>query len=155
LSHEPPDDGKEPEMGEAADVMRRKIDVFNAQDGEQFAALLSPDVEWSVPGAHLRSPEHVVAYFSPLWEAFPDLKLTITQILEEGPVAVVLGRCEGTHLGTFSTPGGDIPSTGQRLVLTFSDGIEVAGGRIRSGRCHFDRLELLEQLGVAPVAAPA
>ncbi|MGH3694312.1 MAG: nuclear transport factor 2 family protein [Pseudonocardiaceae bacterium] len=36
--------------------MHRKIAAFNAQDAHAIRALLSPDVEWVIPGGPLRGP---------------------------------------------------------------------------------------------------
>jgi predicted ester cyclase len=142
-------------MVQAADVMHRKIAAFNAQDAEEIQALLDPDVEWAIPGGLLRGRDQTVAFFSALWEAFPDLELATTRVAEKGSTVIMQGRAEGTHQGTFHTPGGDIPPTSKHVDLTYSEHYEVEGGLIVSARLLFDRLDLLEQLGVAPAPAPA
>ncbi len=142
-------------MGQAADLMLRKIATFNAQDAKEFRTLLSPDIEWAIPGGLLRGPDEVDAFNSALWDAFPDIELTATCVAEDGSTVVMQGRTEGTHQGTFHTPGGDIPPTGKRVDLPYSEHFEVERGVIVSARLLFDRLELLEQLGVAPAPAPA
>lgn len=142
-------------MGQAADAMHRKIAAFNAQDETRIRALLSPDVEWAIPGGLLRGPDEVGAFHAVLWEAFPDIELTVTRIVEDGSTVVMQGAVHGTHRGTFHTPGGDIPPTGQHVDLPYSEHYEVEAGLIVSARLIFDRLELLEQLGVAPAPAHA
>ncbi|MGH3824681.1 MAG: ester cyclase [Pseudonocardiaceae bacterium] len=142
-------------MGQAADVMRRKIAAFNAQDANEVRSLLSPDVEWAIPGGLLRGPDQVDAFHSFLWEAFPDIELTATRIVDNGSTVVMQGTAQGTHQGMFHTPGGDIPPTGHPVTLPYSEHYEVEGGLIVSARLVFDRLDLLEQLGVAPAPAPA
>ncbi len=142
-------------MGQAADVVHGKTVAFNAQDAKEVLAFLSPDVEWAIPGGLLRGSDQAIAYFSAFWEAFPDLQLTATRVVEEGSAVVTQARAEGTHLGTFRTPGGDIPPTDRRVSLMYSEHFEVEGGVIVSASLHLDRLELLEQLGVVPAAAPA
>jgi predicted ester cyclase len=142
-------------MGQAADVVHRKMVAFNAQDEKELRAFLSPDVEWAVPGGVLRGGDQAIAYFSAFWEAFPDLKLTATHVVEEGSAVVTLARAEGTHQGTFRTPGGDIPPPDRHVSLMYSEHFEVEGGVIVSASLHLDRLELLEQLGAVPAPAPA
>lgn len=142
-------------MGQAADVVREKIAAFNAQDAERIRALMSPDIEWAIPGGLLRGPDEALIFFAALWEAFPDLHLTITRLAEHGSTAILQGRDVATHQGTFHTPGGDIAPTGARVDLTFSECYEVEDGVIVSARLIFDRLELLEQLGVTPAPAAA
>lgn len=142
-------------MGQAADVVHRKIVTFNAQNAEKVRELLHPDVEWAIPGGLLRGRDQAVAFFSDLWEAFPDFELTVTWVAEEGSTVITQFRAAGTHQGTFHTPSGDIPATGRHVDLPCSEQYEVEGGVIVSARLIFDRLELLEQLGVAPAPAPA
>ncbi len=142
-------------MGRAADLVNKKIEAFNAHDAKQIMAILSPDVEWAIPGGLLRGPDQVIEFFSGLWEAFPDFALTVTYVAGEGSTVITQARAQGTHQGTFHTPDGDIPSTGRRVDLPLSETYEVTGGVIVSVRLLFDRLELLEQLGVAPAPASA
>jgi len=136
-------------------VMRRKFAALNAQDGEEMMKHFSPEAQKEIPGAILRGSEQIAGFVSAFWEAFPDTEMIVTSVVEEGPVVAIRGRMTGTHLGALRTPGGDIPATGRRLDLPFSDDYEIQGGLIVSSHLHFDRLTLLEQLGVAPAAAPA
>jgi predicted ester cyclase len=142
-------------MGKAADVMHSKFAALNAQDGDEMARYFSPEVEREIPGALLRGREQVVAFVSAFWEAFPDLHITVSSVVEEGSLVAMRGRITGTHLGTLHTPGGDISPTGRRVDLTFADDYEIQEELIVSAHLQFDRLGLLEQLGVAPTPAPA
>jgi steroid delta-isomerase-like uncharacterized protein len=145
--------GKEQEMGEAAEVIRRDIAAFNDRDVRTIMALHSADCEKAVPGAHLRGSDQVVAWRSALWEAFPDVQLEVTRVVEEGSAVAIQGVSRATHRGTLRSPSGDIPPTGRSVEVTWSDDYEVQGGRIVSTRLHFDQLAILEQLGVTPVSA--
>jgi predicted ester cyclase len=135
--------------------MRRKIAALNSHDTKETLAVFSPDSFKEVSGASLRGADQVVAYFSIFWEAFPDVHIDVTHVVEEGSVVAIRGRSSGTHLGNLRTPDGDIPATGRRIDLSISDLYEVAGGVIVASYLHFDRLELLEQIGVAPAPTPA
>lgn len=140
-------------MGEPADVVRSKNDSLNAHDAKELMRHYGPEVEVEAPGATLRGPDQVVVFFSAFWEAFPDLQVTATKELEQGPFVADEGTIGGTHLGTLRTPAGDIPPTGRRADLAYSVFYEVQGGLIVSAHLHFDRLTLLEQLGLAPAPA--
>lgn len=142
-------------MGEAAEVMRRDIAAFNAQDAKEIMAIFSPECEREVPGDYLRGPDQVLAWRSALWEAFPDMQLTISRVVEEGSAVAIQGSAKATHRGTFRTPGGDIPPTDRRVEFTFADDYEVRGGVIVFTRLHVDRLAILEQLGVPFAPAPS
>ena len=140
-------------MGQASEVMRRKIAAFNAHDAEETRAVFSPDCRKEVPGASLRGADQVVAYFQMFWDAFPDIRVMVEGSVEEGSVVGIHGRSTGTHTGTLRTPSGDIAPTGRTIDLPISDFYEVQGGRIVASHLTFDQLTLLEQLGVAPAAA--
>ena len=142
-------------MGQAADVVHAKFTAFNAQDAEEIRALLDPDVEWAAPGGLCRGPDQVIGLFSAFWEAFPDIKISYTRLVEDGSTVITDARAEGTHEGTLCTPGGDIPATGKRVNLPYLERFEIEGNLIVSGNLIFDRVELLEQLGAMPVPAPA
>ena len=142
-------------MGEAADVMHSKFAAFNAQDADGMVRYFSPEVEREVPGGLLRGREQVAGFVSAFWEAFPDMHVAVSSVVEEGSVVAIRGRITGTHQGTLRTPAGDIPPTGRRIDLTFADDYEIQEGLISSAHLQFDRLALLEQLGVAPAPAPA
>jgi predicted ester cyclase len=143
------------EMGKAADVLRRELAAASAQDVQALTASWTPDCKKWVPGAYLQGVDQVVAWDQALWEAFPDFQVIPAQIVEDGSALGFHGRVTGTHQGTLRTPGGDIPATGRRLDFTVGGVCEIEGDQVASMHMHFDRLEILEQLGVAPAPAPA
>ncbi|HEX2053764.1 MAG TPA: ester cyclase [Actinomycetota bacterium] len=140
-------------MGEAADVMHRDIAAFNNRDVHEIMAVHCSDCEKAVPGALLRGRDQVVAWRSALWEAFPDVQLQVTRVVEQGSSVAIQGVARSTHKGTLRSAGGDIPPTGRNVELTWSDDYEIRGGRIVSTRLHYDQLAILEQLGLTPVSA--
>jgi predicted ester cyclase len=142
-------------MGEAAEVMRRELRAVNERDTKTISASFSPECIKLVPGARLQGGEQVVAWLGALWEAFPDFKITVTNVIEEGTSATVGGTASGTHLGTLRTASGDIPPTGGHAELSFCETAEVQEGVILSARMYYDRLDLLEQLGLVPAPANA
>jgi predicted ester cyclase len=142
-------------MGEAAEVMRRELRAVNERDTKTISASFSPECIKLVPGARLQGGEQVAAWCCALWEAFPDFKVTVTSVIEEGNYATVNGTVAGTHLGTLRTPGGDIPPTGCHAEFSFSETAEVKEGAMLSVHLYFDRLDLLDQLGLVPAPANA
>jgi predicted ester cyclase len=63
------------------------------------------------PGALLEGRDQTLGFFAAFWEAFPDIELTATRVVEEGSAVAIQGRAKGTHRGTLRTPAGDIPPT--------------------------------------------
>jgi predicted ester cyclase len=140
-------------MIDPKDVVARKLQGFNAQNSEETMSCFSPAIVMATPIGVLRGKEQVGQFFSAFWTAFPDLKLHLVLETGEGPYVAVQNRSVGTHLGTLSTPDGDIPASGRTLDLAISDNYEVRDGLIVAAQLYFDRLALLEQLGAVPAGA--
>lgn len=81
--------------------------------------------------------------------AFPDLHITIEDQIAEGDRVVSRWTARATHRG----PLWGVPATGRSVAVmgVFID--RLADGKIQEEWAHWDRLGLLQQLGV--VKAPA
>jgi predicted ester cyclase len=94
-------------------------------------------------------------FFAGWWDAFPDARVDVRAVHIAGDTAVEEGTFTGTHHGTLHGPSGDIAATGRRIavdyvhVLRYRDGLHVSFNLV------FDRLQMLEQLGLVPAPAPA
>jgi len=76
--------------------------------------------------------------------AFPDLRLTIDDIIAEGETVMARWSCRGTHKGDLS----GIAPTGKQFTIS---GISVArftNGKMVEGWVNWDALGLMQQLGV-------
>ena len=74
--------------------------------------------------------------------AFPDLEVTLTEVLAEGDKVVIWYTARGTHRGVFE----GIPPTGKRVTWVGSDLLRIDGSRIAEGQFLDDSLGLLRQL---------
>ena len=83
-------------------------------------------------------------------DAFPDLRVTIDDILAEGPKVGIWYTVQGTHRGEFEA----IPPTGNHVSWVGFDLFTIEGGRIVEARFLSDWHGLLTQLG-ATVSPPA
>ena len=81
--------------------------------------------------------------------AFPDLQVSIEDLIAEGDKVVARVTVRGTHKGTLM---GDIAPTGKHVAWKGIDIFQIAGGQIVGRWNHRDLLGLLQQLGV--IAAP-
>jgi ketosteroid isomerase-like protein len=68
-------------------------------------------------------------------------------------VAVEEGTFNGTHDGTLQTPAGDIPPTGRPVEIDYIQVLRFRDGKHTSFNLMFDRLLMLEQLGLVPAPA--
>jgi ketosteroid isomerase-like protein len=70
-------------------------------------------------------------------------------------VAVEEGTFTGTHNGALRTATGDVPPTGRAVSVDYIHVLRFRGGEHVSFNLMFDRLLMLEQLGLIPAPAPA
>ena len=68
-------------------------------------------------------------------------------------VIVEEGTFTGTHRGVLHSPAGDIPPTGRRVTVDYIHVLRYRDGQHISFNLMFDRLLMLEQLGLVPAPA--
>jgi predicted ester cyclase len=121
-----------------ADVVRRYLD-------EALAGGESPALETLVSGADLKRR------VTSLRQAFPDLKVTIRQLISDGDMVGVHFTGRGTHLGVFQ----GVPPTGRPWTAGCTALYRVEAGRIVDAWVNWDLLSMLEQLGGVKRASTA
>lgn len=92
----------------------------------------------------MHGPEEYKEQITLFRSAFPDLEVTVEDIVAEGDRVVLRNRLTGTHEGEFM----GIPPTGRKVEST-----GLVMGRIREGKAveewpQPDTLGLMQQLGV-------
>jgi steroid delta-isomerase-like uncharacterized protein len=83
--------------------------------------------------------------------AFPDLRLTIEDIIAEGETVMARWSCRGTHKGDLS----GIAPTGKQVTISGVSIARFTGGKMAEGWVNWDALGLMQQLGVVPELAKA
>ena len=78
--------------------------------------------------------------------AFPDLRLTIEDIIAEGETVMARWSCRGTHKGDLS----GIAPTGKQFTISGISIARIANGKMAEGWVNWDALGLMQQLGVVP-----
>jgi steroid delta-isomerase-like uncharacterized protein len=135
-------------MADVIELARGHDDAFNSHDADGRAAIEAPDMEFVMPGGvTLRGHEQVMQAVRAFWDALPDAKITVVDLVAIGNVVVTEGTIAGTHNGTFQTPQGEIPPTGNPVSLRYAAVKRFEGDRLVSEHLYFDQLELLQQLG--------
>jgi predicted ester cyclase len=142
-------------MGSTArEIFELQTRAFNDHDVESFASTLDEGVVQAAPGDMIARGRLAVAEFFGSWiEAFPDAHVEVTAVHEAGDVIVEEGIFTGTQNGVFRTPAGDVPPTGRRVQGDYIQVITYRNGRTIASNLMFDRLQLLEQLGLVPTPA--
>ena len=76
--------------------------------------------------------------------AFPDLQITIEDLIAEGDKVVARVTVQATHLGTFM---GYIPPSGVEVTFTGIDLFQIKDSKIVGRWNHRDLLGLMQQIG--------
>jgi hypothetical protein len=130
--------------------------TFNAHDIDGFAGVLADDVAYQAPGGISGQGREACAQFFAGWfAAFPDAQVQVHDRHIAGDVAVEEGTFTGTHNGVLRSPAGDITPTGRPVTVDYIQVLGIRDGRHVSFNLMYDRLLLLEQLGLSPAPATA
>lgn len=130
------------------EIVRRIFeDGLNRGEVEAIAALTADDfvdhdihVETGIAGG----PEDMRQALIAIREGFPDIHVTIEQIVGEGDLVVVRNTWRGTHLGTFN----GMAATGKKVEIQGIVIWRIADGMIAERWATIDTLALLRQLGL-------
>lgn len=128
--------------------------AFNAHDIDRFTELIGDDAVFHAPGGMSGAGQRACAEFYGAWlSAFPDAHVAVRDLYVCGDVGVEEGTFTGTHEGVLQTPAGDIQPTGSRVTIDYMQAIRFRDGKQAAFDLIYDRLQLLEQLGLSPVSA--
>jgi steroid delta-isomerase-like uncharacterized protein len=136
------------------EAFARGTDTFNAHDIDGFAEVLADDVVFVAPGGMRGEGKAACAEFFAGWfHAFPDARVDVHDVHFIDDLAVEEGTFSGTHDGALHSPTGDIPPTGRSISVPYIHVLHFREGKHTSFNLIFDRLLMLEQLGVIPAPA--
>ena len=138
------------------EAFARGTDTFNAHDIDGFAEVVADDVTFTAPGGMRGQGKEAWSAFYAGWlEAFSDAHVEIQDVHFIDDIAVEEGTFSGTHDGVLHTPTGEIPPTGRAVSLDYIHVLRYRDGLHASFNLVFDRLLMLEQLGLIPAPAGA
>jgi len=135
------------------EAFERGTDTFNAHDIGGFTEVLADDVVVVAPGpVRGEGRAACAAFFGSWFGAFPDAHVEVDALHILGDVAVEEGTFTGTHDGVLRGPQGDLPPTGRSVSVAYMQVLRFRDGKHASFHLIFDRLSMLEQLGLVPIA---
>jgi predicted ester cyclase len=100
------------------------------------------------PGMEVKGPEGVKQRFTQLRMAFPDMQVTVEELVAEGDKVATRTTSRGTHKGEFQ----GIAPSGKAVTWTTLTLGQWANGKLQEGWLTSD---LLQQLRAAPPPGPA
>ena len=94
----------------------------------------------------------MIAYFTSLLTSFPDMRMTVEDLIASGNKAVARVTATATHQGEFM----GVPPTGNAVAIQLIDIMSFDdAGLVREHWGVADLLSLMQQLGVVPAGPPA
>jgi predicted ester cyclase len=131
----------------AADAFAR----FNDRDDhDAFFDAYRPDVVLHGYPAGLQGHDGLRAFHEALWEAFPDVRLTVEDLVVESDRAALRYRLQGTHGGPYL----GVAPTGLRFDVEGLTLLRVAEGRVVEEWHSPTELAILRQLGAVQANVP-
>ena len=100
-------------------------------------------------GLELRGPEGLKQLFGMYLTAFPDVRMTIDDMIGEGDQVVVRWTARGTHLGNLDK----IAPTGRPISITGIIVMRFANGQVVEEFENFDEVAMFRQIGVTTLPA--
>ncbi|MFI2378703.1 nuclear transport factor 2 family protein [Streptomyces sp. NPDC018964] len=120
-------------------------------DGDGFLALFTEDGSFNdMSTSQSFRGEQIPQVIAGLARSFPDVHRELLEVHVFGDVVAVELRIQGTHLGGFPTPVGEIPPTGNRIDVPAADLWYLRDGKIERFNCYNSMNVWLDQIGVHP-----
>ena len=137
-------------MGQGQETVQAFFDAFAAGDFDAAEELFAEDVTVQMPTGQMGLAEHR-AMGEAFKAAFPDSRMEVDLVIEQGDTVIAEGRFVGTHDGDLVSPDGALPATGNPITIPFMEIYRVVDGRITEQRTYWDQVGLMGQLGALPV----
>ena len=129
-------------------IVENMIEIYNNGNLDALDELISPDFVLHDPLSpeDIQGPEGLKAFWGAQITAMPGFHAVVEHIVAEGNLVAV-------HLpvhGTFTNPLGDIPPTGEEVLLTVINIWKVVDGQVVEAWYGYDSMGWMQQLGVVP-----
>lgn len=131
------------------DILRLAAEAFNnPEDRSGWLDIHDPSVVADGLGPEPVGLDGIRAFYSGLWAAFPDLNITIEDMIGESDRVAWRLTVTGTHQGEFR----GVPATGTLIRFDAQYVFGFRDGKVIERWTNFDRLGVMIQLGA--IAAP-
>jgi steroid delta-isomerase-like uncharacterized protein len=127
-------------------------EVLNQHNLDVLPDLIAEDfVEQNPPLGQGPGREGLRQFLAQMFEAFPDLRWRVAEMVAEGDRVAAWSTWEGTHRGAFF----GIPPTGRTVSVEAWTIDRFRDGRVTQSRIIMDVMGLMQQLGAIPSPASA
>jgi steroid delta-isomerase-like uncharacterized protein len=141
-------------MSAPTDIVNRYYRAINEGRWDLYDELFTADASLEGPGGVTGTGPAAMRAFDQTWKnAAPDFTVTVLQQVASDGRVMSENTAAGTHTGTLVLPVGEFPATGRPFGSKYVGVFEIDGGRIAAQHIYFDRLVVVETLGMPqPVA---
>ena len=129
--------------------------AFARRDIDALMGCWSDDIAYCSPNGAIAGVAARVAAEHVWLNAFPDVVIERVREFVCDDTVILEGVMRGTHLGPLATPDGTAPPTGRTIVGRYVSIMSFVDGKVVDQKVYFDRLDLMEQLGLLPDAEAA
>ncbi len=131
-------------------LVRRYFEILNRGEFATLDELFSPNYKrYLLPTAAPLTPDTQKQRLAGIRAAFPDLHLTLEDMVAEGDRIACRVMLRGTHQGTFQ----GIPPTGKQVTVFAFDLIRIQDGKLIEHWGGPDLFNMLSQVGAVFSAA--
>ena len=131
-------------------LIRHFVEEANKHNLNQADEMCAPDVVGHFPGLPpVQGLDTFKQLVSGMLTAFPDLHVTVEDLIAEGDKVVFRQTWRGTHQGAFQ----GIRPTGKQVTFTGIAICRIVGGKIAEEWAVHDDLGLMQRLGAIPQMA--
>jgi len=125
-------------------LVRHVVDLWNRREMDAFFDLLAPEYVEHLPDGDI-SFKQLKQYATKFFTAFPDISITIKEMLAEGDKVAILVNWRATHKGEYI----GISPTDKKIDITVANIIKIAGEKLVEFWNVTD-MRLLQQIGAIP-----
>ena len=126
-------------------VSRIHEELFEKHNVSIIDEVCTPDyVDHSIPPDQDQGREGSKQMLTMFLSAFPDMKMSVEDMIAEGDKVVARGTASGTHQGEMM----GIPPTGKHIAIPFIEISRLSGGKLAERWEQTDMLGMMQQLGV-------
>ena len=128
-------------------IRRFYEEVFNQRNLAALDDFYAPDhIDHTLPPGLPVGPEGTKQAITTMLEGFPDLRISIENMIADQDKVVIRFTTHGTQQGML----GAIPPTGKQVAVSTIEITRIVDGKIVEDWGLDDRLGMLQQLGLVP-----
>lgn len=125
------------------ELLRTVCRLINERD-RRVVELYAPDFRYHGPGGQeLEGRQGMWGLWTLFLSAFPDLRRFVDDLVSEGDRVVARMTLRGTHQREFL----GVPASHRRVALQTVEIFRVADGLLAEAWDHYDRMDLMDQIG--------